>query len=450
AESNGVNGAPIRQQGEPVWQQGEPIRQQGKPIRQQGVPIRQQGAPIRQQGAPIRHQGEPIRHQGEPIRQQGVPIRQQGVPIRQQGAPIRQQGALIRFLTPLHFILGFHAPFCFHPTGRWVIHPPQRSPSLNPKKGTRIMAQWQNIFERGQDTLAVWQQHSPTFTLRGLTLAQHQADVTALTPTAQALTEAETDVDGARSARDAALAPLQDLAVRLPRKLDGDLSPDDPFHDDLEAIRRFPLDSIQNTVRRSQSVLALWKKLDARNAAATPPVPALTVGGEGRATFQARLDALPALLQKIADQESRLTTVRGTLRTLSTKVDKNNKRWLAAWKGEFPAGTPAGDAISQIKTESGGSQNPPTTPDAAEIGSVQVSPDRSVTLRGLSADGASSFKLQVSRNGDTSAFDDVADNVTGPDYTLGQLTPGPHIVRAAGRNAQGLGPWSAAVSFVVG
>jgi hypothetical protein len=96
---------------------------------------------------------------------------------------------------------------------------------------------WQQILLRAQQTLAVWQQHSPPFKVGTLTLAAHQADGTALAPAGQADADAEDVVDDARAARDAAQATVNSMNTRLPRKLDGELLPDDPFHADLEDVR---------------------------------------------------------------------------------------------------------------------------------------------------------------------------------------------------------------------
>ncbi len=223
-------------------------------------------------------------------------------------------------------------------------------------------ATWQTILERGQQTLAVWQQHSPSFSLRGLTWAEHGSAVAGLAPAGQRVAEAQDAADDARAARDAAVEPVRELSVRVPRRLDGDLAPDDPFHGDLEDIRSVPADSLVNVQARGQRVLSLWKKLDARNAATAPAIPALTVGGVALATFQAQLESLPAKAQAVQDKDAILRDRRSALRLLAARVDQHNKRWYAAWQGEFPTGTPEGDALGQITTETGGSNPPPVAP----------------------------------------------------------------------------------------
>ncbi len=316
---------------------------------------------------------------------------------------------------------------------------------------------WQHILQRAQQTLAVWQLHSPAFKVGALTLAVHQADTTALSPAGQTAADAQDAVDDARAARDTTQAAVASLNTRMPRKLDGDFLPDDPFHADLEDIRR--VDSTNGgpaVLTRGQKVVALWKKVNARNAAASPVIPALTVGGVTLATFQAQVESLPGRDQMVEDKEALLRDQRGDLRRLGGKVDTNNKRWYAAWQGEFPAGTPEGDALSQITTESGGGEGtpgdppppppPPAVPGAATLGSVEASgPD--VTLTGMAAEGAETFDVEVRpMDGEFAA---QATSVAGPDFIFGAPAAGDYEVRIAGRNPAGLGPWSDPAPFTV-
>lgn len=316
---------------------------------------------------------------------------------------------------------------------------------------------WQHILERAQQTNAVWQLHAPSFKVGTLTLAQHQAEVTALAPGGQALEDAQDVVDDARAARAATQAAVASMNTRMPRKLDGELAPDDPFHDDLEDIRT--VESVNGgpaVMLRGQKVVALWKKVNARNAAASPALPALVVGGVTLAVFQAQVESLPGKQQTVEDKEAILRDLRGDLRRLASKVDTNNKRWYAAWQGEFPAGTPEGDALSQITTESGGNGGgtpgePPTppapaVPGAATIGSV-VAGGPDVTLLEMAAEGALSFDVEVRPVG--GEFAPQASGVGGPVFAFAAPAAGDYEVRIAGRNAAGLGPWSEPSPFTV-
>lgn len=312
---------------------------------------------------------------------------------------------------------------------------------------------WQQILTRAQQTTAVWGEHAPTFALRGLTRAQHQADAAALAPAAQAVADAQDLLDDARAARDTVIAQVQEMAVRMPRKLDGDLLPNDPFHRDLEDIRSGRYDGLGGTIARGQRVIALWKKLNARNAAATPVIPALTVGGVALATFTTWVESLPALQQAVEDAQSPLRDRRRDLRTLAERVDEGNKRWFAAWQGEFPPGTPEGDALGQITTEGsggggdsgsggngGGPAPAPTLPGAAEIIGIGTNGNGDVFFD-MAALGAVSFDIWRKGPGDEE-FVLHATAFPGTHFEQLSMPPGEYQWRIAGRNAAGLGPQS--------
>jgi hypothetical protein len=224
---------------------------------------------------------------------------------------------------------------------------------------------WQTILQRQQQTNAVWTQHSPTFTVGGLTPAAHAADGALLEPRAQAVVTAEDAVDTARNARDAAVALITDLAIRAPRKMDGELAVRDPFHADLKHIRVVEITGLETAVTRGQRTLSLWEKLNARNAAAVPVLPPLLVGGKTVADLAAALAGLPALTQAVENQTSALNDRRSELQALKERVYSNNIRWYAAWEGEFLPGSPERAALSQIDT---GSDTP--QPKALEIDSL--------------------------------------------------------------------------------
>jgi len=80
----------------------------------------------------------------------------------------------------------------------------------------------------------------------------------------------------AKGARDATAATIRDLATRLPRKMDGDLAPEDPFQDDLRDIRVIDMTGLDSIQARGQRALSLWKKYNLRLLAGA--LPALLVG----------------------------------------------------------------------------------------------------------------------------------------------------------------------------
>ncbi len=242
---------------------------------------------------------------------------------------------------------------------------------------------WQTILARGQQTVGVWTQFAPAFNVDDLTLALHEADVNALAPLGLIVEQKQDAVDDARTARDATAKAIGDFGVRMARKLDGELSPADPFHRDLEDIRSVAFDSIPGTLSRGQKTVSLWEKYNARRAAATPAKPALTVGGRTLALYKADVEALPGKTLGVEKAESVLRDARGDLRTLAARVDSNNKRWYAAWSGEFAAGSPERMALGQIDTGSPGSD---------EGGSLPGAPQNVGIITGAVGSGALAFQ----------------------------------------------------------
>jgi hypothetical protein len=108
---------------------------------------------------------------------------------------------------------------------------------------------WQTILERGQQTVGVWTQFAPAFIVDDLTLALHETDVNALAPLGLVAEQKQDAADDVRAARDASMGIIRDFGTRMARKLDGDLSPSDPFHGDLEDIRTVAFESIKGRFR---------------------------------------------------------------------------------------------------------------------------------------------------------------------------------------------------------
>jgi len=164
----------------------------------------------------------------------------------------------------------------------------------------------------------------------------------------------------AKGARDATAATIRDLATRLPRKMDGDLAPEDPFQDDLRDIRVIDMTGLDSIQARGQRALSLWKKYNLRLLAGA--LPALLVGGTPAAALETALGQLPVLTQGVENARSVLSDTRSALRTRAATVDAESKRWYAAWQGEFAAGSAELAALSQIDTGS-----PTPAPVALEI-----------------------------------------------------------------------------------
>lgn len=248
---------------------------------------------------------------------------------------------------------------------------------------------WQSIHTRGQQTNAVWQTHAPALNVSELTLALHQADVAAMPPASQLVADKQDLLDDKRAARDAAIATIRDLTVRMPRKIEGELAHDDPFHKDLRDIRTVEVTSPETALTRGQRTIALLKKYNARNAAALPVRPPLTVGGLGVAVLEAAVGGLPGTTQAVEDAISGLKDLRDAQGVLSGRVDRNNKRWYVAWKGEFVAGSPERSALSQIDTGSSGEGD--EVAEGGGGGEVLGPPQNVVVNTGAAGSGAVVF-----------------------------------------------------------
>lgn len=322
--------------------------------------------------------------------------------------------------------------------------------------------EWQQIQLRGQQTCAVWQTHAPTFTIRNLTLAQHQTNVAAIAPAAQAVAAADDVVDDAMAERNRVEALVADINTRMPGKLDGELEKDDPYHKDLRDIRSIDSDSGPHIHQRGQKVVALWTKLNARNAAATPAIPALQVGTTTLAQFEALVESLPGLQQALELAESPQRDRLHDLKAAMKLVDGGNKRWYAAWASEFPEGSAEHDALSQIDTEpsgnggngggdngggggGGGGGDTPTVPGMATITVMNVSGALEISGE---AEGATS--LLIWHDGpDSGPYDVLATIAPGGTYLFSNPAMGPHRFKTQGVNDVGTGPESGEVSVDV-
>lgn len=249
---------------------------------------------------------------------------------------------------------------------------------------------WEDIFHRGQQSIGVWNAFAQALTVGEVTLAGHTTDTTALQTKANERDVQQDVVDVARDARDTNLRFMEDLCVRFPRKLEGDLAPTDPLHAEITDLRSINPDSSDTVAARVRRTVSLWNRVNAQRAAAVPPLPAFTVGGTLVAALDAALTSQNTLLQNIENERGKLTQKRESLRALAEKVDRNNKRWYAAWEGEFAAGSAERAALSQIDT---GGQTP--APDALEINTAVAQPPDLVAVTYVAGGGnnATSFKL---------------------------------------------------------
>jgi hypothetical protein len=294
---------------------------------------------------------------------------------------------------------------------------------------------WQLVHQRGQQTVAVWLQFADTFTVGSLTLNNFNSAVEALPTKSQAVETKQDALDDARAARDATAATIRDLAVRLPRKMDGDLAPADAFQNDLHDVRAIEMNGLDTILLRGQRVLSLWKKYNLRLVAAAQPV--LLVGSVPASALEAALGQLPILTQQVENARSVLSDTRSDLRAQTATVDADSKRWYAAWQGEFAAGSAELAALAQIDTGS-----PTPEPEALEIASLAAAGAGAVLVT-YAADGGAhattlvlEWKLPAEAEfGHAEPVARPAQTVTSPAFA-GQLV----AMRTVGSNSAGATP----------
>ncbi len=257
---------------------------------------------------------------------------------------------------------------------------------------------WQDVTTRADASNGIWQTFNPTFKAGELTLAAHQADTVLLATRNQEKVTQEGVADAARDARNANLAVIRDLAIRVPRAFEATLPPEDSLMDDIELLRNTPLDGAADIQSRGQDVLTLWTNGNLHRAAQSPAQAALVVGGKAVAVLQAALTGVQPLEATLSTERGALSKARSTLRTLTAKVDRNNKRWYLAWLAEYLPGTPENDALSLIDTGSPANPPPPPpppppAPTALEIASFVVDDPVATTLTYDPAGGADATTL---------------------------------------------------------
>ena len=264
---------------------------------------------------------------------------------------------------------------------------------------------WQVAHQRGQQTTAVWGTFGPGFQVGTVTLATHTADVALLTVQADARGVQQDVVDDARLARDANFDAMRDIVVRVPQLIEATLEEEDLLQNDLADIFGIIPNSQANVQERARRVISFWNRVNALRAAMTPALPPLLLGTVGVADLQTRLTTHPVLLQTLENEKSELNQKKGLLTTTARRIDRNNKRWYAAWSKNFAEGSPEHNALSQITTESGTSEPTPLEIDT------------------LTADGDNVDVGYVEGGGDHATTLEVLWQVVGVDPVFGHVTP---------------------------
>jgi len=263
---------------------------------------------------------------------------------------------------------------------------------------------WQVTHQRGQQTIAVWGTFDPAYQVGTLTLAIHTADVDLLPVQADARGVQQDVVDDAMLARDANFAAMRDIVVRVPQMIEATLE-DDLLLNDLDDVFAIVPNSQATVQERARRVISLWNRANAVRAAMTPALPPLLLGTVGVAGLQTRLTDHPVLLQTVENERSELNQKKSLLMKTARRVDRNNKRWYAAWSKFFAIGSPENSALSQIDTETGTAD-----PIALEINT-------------LTQNGTSMDVTYVAGGGDHATTIVLLWQIVGTDPDFGHATP---------------------------
>ncbi len=208
---------------------------------------------------------------------------------------------------------------------------------------------WQDIQERAQATIAVWQVHFAGLTLGATDLAAFETLTEALPGQAQTRDDRQQDLDGARQARDFAAQALRNVAMRVPKIIEGRLDPESGVIDDLDKVYAIQPRSFDKIEARGRRLLPVWNSANTWLAAQVPPQEQVTYGAFDADLFSDELDNF-GLLQAVANAGERDDAGRDTLNGAARKVEKLCIRFLKVAKGTAEPGSPAEASLDTIPT----------------------------------------------------------------------------------------------------
>lgn len=210
---------------------------------------------------------------------------------------------------------------------------------------------WQITKLRAEQTLAVWALQD-AFVVGLKSFDQLTDLVDGYIPLVNALATADTSFSTALTAKQERLELLRLIVVKGAGKMSADLEDDDEL-DVALGQKVFSLDangSEADLIKRCRAFLPIWTLYNAR---LTPPAQ-FTVRGHTIAIFTTTLADYEADIEVENQRGTALSTARTALEQHNRIVDRLIKKWYAAWKNEYPEGTPEGDALlSQVDAEEG-------------------------------------------------------------------------------------------------
>lgn len=222
---------------------------------------------------------------------------------------------------------------------------------------------WQISQARGFQTQGVWALFSD-FAVGKATIDSHADGLTTLLTAATTAEGYKNLLDTANAQLSAEYDYFKTMNTAIASRLDGEVPDEDALQRDIDQLR-IDASSRAAIEERTLKTVAAWTKINAARAAETPAQPAVVVRGSTAAAYQARWADLPAKRHASEAAAGVWRSGSSQLRAADKAVDRVNKDWYQAWKSEFPTGTPQGDALAGVDTESSG---PP--PQVLEIAAI--------------------------------------------------------------------------------
>ena len=225
---------------------------------------------------------------------------------------------------------------------------------------------WQVTKLRAEQSFAVWNLQ-PAFKVGTQTRTNLGTLLTGYEALVNDLNTKESAMITARSNMVEVLESLRVMAIKGAGKLSAELEDDDALDIALRQ-RVFSIDgsgSEADLIKRAEALLPIWRDYDLRIAPA-----AFTIRGLGATELEeALVDAYENAVDAGETAGTALSKARTFLEQHNRLVDRLIKKWYAAWKNEYPEGTPEGDALlAQVEAESG--QQRPTKLEIASLTNV--------------------------------------------------------------------------------
>jgi hypothetical protein len=301
---------------------------------------------------------------------------------------------------------------------------------------------WYDISNRSLETIAVWQTFASAFVVGEVSLTAHTASVALLNDHIRECNTAQDEVDLERSARNGVVAGLRGICARAIKLISGSLPPGDSMLKELRGVTSVRGQSQQAVFSKCTRLVSVWTMVNTHRAGMSPSLPPLTVGTVDVAEFQTMLAAHGVCLQNVENKLAASSRKKSQLRATARKVDKNNKRWYAAWQGQFAAGSPELDALSQVSTGTSTS-----APGQGVFLGVEALVNQVVRLE-FDAARATEFTLWHKGPGDAD-FAVLAQGLTENAFQHTAQPAGGHSYKVIGSNSVGTGAESLPVVVTV-